>query len=193
MYILEGDNIEEEKMSMTTPVITNRDTMAFVMPSGMNSENAPTPRDMALRVEDVPKQIVAVREFTGLVTEKESAKQRAALEDSLVSDGIEFDNLSFKTLQYNPPSRCLGSEETRYLSSLLLMWLPTKDHQMMMSQPLSWRQNHRLLNTKHRESLTSILKNAIPKGETLRTILRIVKVGWLLGIARFEGIMPYKC
>lgn len=102
-YILEGENAEEEKMSMTTPVITNRDTMSFVMPSGFTAENAPAPTDADLQVQDVPKQIVAVREFTGLVTEKESAKQRAALEDSLLADGLEFDNLSFKTLQYNPP------------------------------------------------------------------------------------------
>lgn len=102
-YVLEGENSEEEKMSMTTPVITNRDTMAFVMPSGITAERAPVPTDADLQVTDVPKQLVAVREFTGLVTDKESAKQRAALEDSLVADGVEFDNLSFKTLQYNPP------------------------------------------------------------------------------------------
>ncbi len=102
-YVLEGENSEEEKMSMTTPVITNRDTMAFVMPSGISSDSAPKPTDPDLKVTDVPKQLVAVREFTGLVTDKESAKQRAALEDSLLADGVEFDNLSFKTLQYNPP------------------------------------------------------------------------------------------
>ena len=49
----------------------------------------------------MPKQIVAVREFPGLVTEKESAARRT--EDALVRDNFDFDNLSFKTLQYNPP------------------------------------------------------------------------------------------
>ena len=102
-YILEGENAEEEKMSMTTPVITDRDTMSFVMPSGRSADQAPAPSSADITVTDVPKQIVAVREFTGLVTEKESAKQRTALEDALVGDNVEFDNLSFKTLQYNPP------------------------------------------------------------------------------------------
>ena len=102
-YILEGKNSEEEKMSMTTPVIMDRDTMSFVIPSGRSADEAPCPSNTDITVTDVPKQIVAVREFTGLVTEKESAKQRAALEDALVRDNIDFDNLSFKTLQYNPP------------------------------------------------------------------------------------------
>ena len=90
-------------MSMTTPVIMDRDTMSFVIPSGRSADEAPCPSNTDITVTDVPKQIVAVREFTGLVTEKESAKQRAALEDALVRDNIDFDNLSFKTLQYNPP------------------------------------------------------------------------------------------
>merc|ERR1712146_278009 len=102
-YILEGKNSEEEKMSMTTPVIMDRDTMSFVIPSGRSADEAPCPSNTDITVTDVPKQIVAVREFTGLVTEKESAKQRAALEDALVRDNFDFDNLSFKTLQYNPP------------------------------------------------------------------------------------------
>lgn len=102
-YILEGENAEEEKMSMTTPVITDRDTMSFVMPSGRSADLAPAPNNADITVSDVPKQVVAVREFTGLVTERESVKQRAALEDALVRDGVDYDNLSFKALQYNPP------------------------------------------------------------------------------------------
>ena len=102
-YILEGENVEGEKMSMTTPVITDRDTMTFVLPQGRSADQAPTPNNADIAVVNVPKQIVAVREFTGLVTEKEKAKQRTVLEDALVRDGVGFDNLSFKTLQYNPP------------------------------------------------------------------------------------------
>ena len=30
-------------------------------------------------------------------------RQRALLEDALLGDGIAYDNLSFKVLQYNPP------------------------------------------------------------------------------------------
>ena len=39
----------------------------------------------------------------GIATEGEVSRQRAFLEDSLLSDGILYDNLSFKVLQYNPP------------------------------------------------------------------------------------------
>ena len=90
-------------MDMTTPVIMERNIMEFVMPPGMNSETAPVPDNVEVTIKDLPAEIVAAREFTGIPTEGEVSRQRAFLEDSLLSDGIMYDNLSFKVLQYNPP------------------------------------------------------------------------------------------
>merc|ERR1711918_117101 len=104
-----GENAEEEKMSMTTPVITDRDTMSFVMPSGRSADLAPAPNNADITVSDVPKQVVAVREFTGLVTERESVKQRAALEDALVRDGVDYDSLSQGAAVQPPVYVALGS------------------------------------------------------------------------------------
>lgn len=103
VFYLFGKNSQKRKMDMTTPVIMEKNIMEFVMPPGMNSETAPVPDNVDVSIKDVPAEIIAAREFTGIPTEGEVSRQRAFLEDSLLSDGIMYDNLSFKVLQYNPP------------------------------------------------------------------------------------------
>ena len=39
----------------------------------------------------------------GIATESEVNRQRAKLEDALMSEGIQYDPASFKVYQYNPP------------------------------------------------------------------------------------------
>ncbi|KAL2900205.1 hypothetical protein RDABS01_025287 [Bienertia sinuspersici] len=81
-----GKNMPNEKMEMTTPVITRRISngdrmemttpvitskvgsretwkMSFVMPSKYGS-NLPVPKDSAVRITEVPKKIVAVAAFS---------------------------------------------------------------------------------------------------------------------------------
>lgn len=99
-----GDNASERKMSMTTPVIMKgSDVMEFVLPNGMDATKAPAPKSSNIILKDVPSEIIAVKEFSGICTEAEIARQRTLLEDTLLSDGILYDNLSFSVLQYNPP------------------------------------------------------------------------------------------
>jgi len=102
-YVLEGENESSTKMSMTTPVITSQGQMQFVMPLDKNAETAPKPTNSDVTIKNVEKSVCAVREFTGLATDAEVSKQRAALEDALLADSIAYDNLSFSVLQYNPP------------------------------------------------------------------------------------------
>lgn len=102
-YILSGENEKSEKLSMTTPVIMTSGRMDFILPDKLNKETAPKPKSSKITIEDVEGEIVAVRTFPGIPTEKEVAKQRATLEDALLADGLIYDNLSFKTLTYNPP------------------------------------------------------------------------------------------
>jgi hypothetical protein len=96
-------NTISEKLSMTTPVIIGDGDMQFVLPPGKSSMNAPTPSEDDITVIDIPMEIVAAREFPGLATDGEVMRQRAKLEDSLLADGISYDNLSFRVFQYNPP------------------------------------------------------------------------------------------
>lgn len=99
-----GDNKQEEKMSMTTPVIMGSDgAMSFVLPRGRSAATAPLPKTDKVMLRDVDESLVAAREFTGICTEAEVSAQRALLEDALLSDGVAYDNLSLQVLQYNPP------------------------------------------------------------------------------------------
>jgi hypothetical protein len=102
-----GDNNKDsspEKMAMTTPVIISNGEMEFVLPSDKTAANAPAPVDSnVISIKDIAAEVVAVREFPGIATDGEVTRQRALLEDALLGDGILYDNLSFKVLQYNPP------------------------------------------------------------------------------------------
>ena len=70
-----GDNNDSRKMSMTTPVIMKDDVMEFVLPSYLDSRNAPSPKDSNIVIKDIQSEIVAVKEFSGLCTEAEISKQ----------------------------------------------------------------------------------------------------------------------
>ena len=98
-----GENTAEEKMSMTTPVIMDGKSMSFILPSTMNANDAPIPKTERISLRDVPSETTAVLDFSGIATEGEVNRQRALLEDALISDGIMYDSSSFRVLQYNPP------------------------------------------------------------------------------------------
>mmetsp|Transcript_28981 Transcript_28981/g.48708 ORF Transcript_28981/g.48708 Transcript_28981/m.48708 type:complete len:485 (+) Transcript_28981:195-1649(+) len=92
-----------ESLSMTTPVIMDDGSMSFVLPGGLTADIAPKPTADGVTLQDIKEEIVAVREFTGLITEGEVARQRAKLEDSLIEEGIVYENPTFKVLAYNSP------------------------------------------------------------------------------------------
>jgi len=98
-----ADYIFGKQLSMTTPVIISSGSMEFVLPSGLTLSSAPVPDAIEVVLKDVSPEVVASKEFTGLATDGEVMRQRTALEDALISDGIAYDNLSFRVLQYNPP------------------------------------------------------------------------------------------
>ena len=98
-----GDNEDDEEMSMTTPVVTQGPTMEFVLARGFTEENAPQPRNDKVKLATVPARRLAVRRFPGLATAGEVSRQRAALEDALLADGIDYDNLTFRVATFNPP------------------------------------------------------------------------------------------
>jgi hypothetical protein len=101
---ISGKNEDKMKIAMTTPVILNSGFMEFPLAGGLTSESAPAVvNGSAIVIKDVPGMTVAVREFPGIATDGEIARQRARLEDALLSEGVLYDNLSFKVLQYNPP------------------------------------------------------------------------------------------
>ncbi|KFK38401.1 hypothetical protein AALP_AA3G108200 [Arabis alpina] len=99
-----------EKMEMTTPVITRKGKdqtqwrMSFVMPSKYGS-NLPLPKDSSIKIQEVPRKIVAVVAFSGYVTDEEIERREQELKRALQNDW-KFrvrDGVSVEVAQYNPP------------------------------------------------------------------------------------------
>merc|ERR1711871_1292646 len=96
-YIFGEGNVDNYEMSMTTPVIMDAaGAMSFVLADGMTADTAPIPKNMDINLNDVPSEIVAYREFTGVATDTEIAKQKQVLMSALDSDGIPYDPESLK-------------------------------------------------------------------------------------------------
>lgn len=132
-------NGESEKMKMTTPVILDDKTMSFVLTSEFNADNAPTPLSDNIIIKDIPIDIIATREFSGLATENEINRQKAKLEDSLIQDSIIYDNLSFKVLTYNPPLTVpwLRRNEVAFSITLPSDFVPLKMTSVVSETPMN--------------------------------------------------------
>ncbi|KAI3861334.1 hypothetical protein MKW92_022508 [Papaver armeniacum] len=99
-----------EKMAMTTPVITklseDKDEwkMSFVLPSKYGAD-LPIPKDPSVRITKVPNKIVAVSAFSGFVIVQDVIKRESKLRNALKSN-TEFrvkDDAVVEVAQYNPP------------------------------------------------------------------------------------------
>lgn len=115
-----------ERLPMTTPVIVDGATMSCVLPQQLDSATAPLPTSEMLTIVDVPREIVAVRDFSGLITEGEIKRQKAKLEHALLAQNIDYDPATFKVLQYNPPYT-LPWMRRNEISVKLTSWVPPRD------------------------------------------------------------------
>ena len=117
-----GANDEGKSMEMTTPVTTTSlgEMRFYLKPDGTVITDKPSfPQPLnekdegfnekgKVTITEVPASRLAVRRFTGFVTEGEVARQKDALLSSLAMDGIEVDvphgrPVPHIVLQYNPP------------------------------------------------------------------------------------------
>merc|ERR1719223_1169784 len=91
---------------MTTPVTT---TSSSEMRFYLSGSSIPSPlADSGVEIVEIPRSMLAVREFAGFVTEGEIARQKDALLQALESDGVELDVahgavVPHFVFQYNPP------------------------------------------------------------------------------------------
>jgi len=110
-----GSNGREELLGVTTPVridvasagASAPSTMSFVIPTKYSAASAPAPTDQCVRLEQVPRQTLAVAQFAGLATDGEVARQKEALLARLEADGVvlleeEYAD-AYSVFQYNPP------------------------------------------------------------------------------------------
>lgn len=116
-----GNNIQKQKMAMTTPVfrenssqkiemtapviqqqIDNKWLMSFVMPSGYTLSNLPTPLDEKVIIKEIQAQKVAVLRYSGSLTAERIAEKSQALSDWLTER--QYRQLSKpRSAAYDPP------------------------------------------------------------------------------------------
>jgi hypothetical protein len=109
-----GANDQAKPMSMTTPVTTTSSgDMRFYLLDGTGTttldNNLPLPLENAgVQLKEIPPARLAVRKFTGFVTDGEVARQKDTLLSFLGMDGVELDvahgaMVPHLIFQYNPP------------------------------------------------------------------------------------------
>jgi len=109
-----GANEESRAMAMTTPVTTTSlGEMRFylqdvIAPAPLEDGKTGMYEAGAVQIVDIPAARLAVRRFTGFVTEGEVARQKDALLSQLEMDGMEIDVphgavVPHVIFQYNPP------------------------------------------------------------------------------------------
>ena len=82
-----------EKMAMTAPVTTtgdqDRTTFAFVMEKKYTLESLPVPNDDRVRIRVMPERTMAVRRYSGRWTEDKYRQNQATLRAALEAEGIQ--------------------------------------------------------------------------------------------------------
>ena len=94
--------ITSEEISMTSPVLSNNDSMSLVVPSEYTQENVPEPTDERISINEIPERYVATVRFSGLARKNSVNKQTTRLLDWLKTEDTEMNGAPF-LMQYNPP------------------------------------------------------------------------------------------
>lgn len=122
---ISGDNIDQTKIVMTTPVImdkTQKDSgkeipmtapvfmdgdsetpmMSFVMPADFTLDTTPTPTNPDVKVQELTNYTVAAITFNGLLEKDNIEMHRKLLGDWIVDNGYKQIG-SYRAAGYNPP------------------------------------------------------------------------------------------
>lgn len=94
--------INSKKIEMTAPVISNDNYMAFVMPSFYDKKTIPKPLDSNVKIKFQPKRKLAVIRFGGYSTDNKIKKYKEMLLNELNQNKINFKGV-FLLLRYNSP------------------------------------------------------------------------------------------
>jgi hypothetical protein len=94
--------VVSQQIAMTSPVLSETGSMAFVMPAEYSIETAPEPVDSRVRVSEIPERLVAALRFSGGWSEAHFEKETQELLDDLSRARIKTRGTVF-TMLYNPP------------------------------------------------------------------------------------------
>lgn len=96
-----GGNQQKENVAMTAPVITD-DRMAFILPSGVTVDNAPTPDGQAIDFTAVPPRRLAVLRFSWTTPPDRVERKTRQLMEALQKNGVQTRGAPF-LMRYNDP------------------------------------------------------------------------------------------
>ena len=87
---------------MTAPVLSEKDSIAFVMPKEYILENTPEPNDERIRIKQIPERYVAALKFSGRWTSSNFAAKSKQLLKDLEKSNIKTKGNIF-TMRYSGP------------------------------------------------------------------------------------------
>lgn len=94
--------ITPEKIAMTTPVISETNTMSFVLPAAYRMKDVPEPIDTRIRIQEIPSRELAVIRFSGKALASDAAQVRDRLLKKLEELNITVAGTPF-LMRYNAP------------------------------------------------------------------------------------------
>jgi len=94
--------VVSQQIAMTSPVLSDTGSMAFVMPAEYTIETTPEPADSNVRISEVPARLVAALRFSGGWSETRFEKEKEELLDELSRAKTKTKGSVF-TMLYNPP------------------------------------------------------------------------------------------
>lgn len=104
-----GSNARSQKVAMTAPVLqvaedekAGRYVVSFVMPTGLELEDAPAPTDRGVRLRTVPAHTAAALTFSGRWTQGRYEEHAGRLVAAVTAAGLEVDG-PLRFARFDPP------------------------------------------------------------------------------------------
>ena len=94
--------VVSQEIQMTSPVLSETGTMAFVMPAEYTLESTPEPLDERVKIAEISARLVAALCFSGGWSEAHFEKETQELLKTLSESKIKTKGNVF-TMLYNPP------------------------------------------------------------------------------------------
>jgi len=94
--------ITPEKIAMTTPVVSETNTMSFVLPAAYSIMEVPEPIDTRIRIQEIPPREMAVIRFSGRASANDVAQVRDRLLKKLEESNTTVAGTPF-LMRYNAP------------------------------------------------------------------------------------------
>jgi hypothetical protein len=94
--------ISSQKIPMTAPVVSDTQSMSFVMPAGKTRDEIPEPLDPRVRITTLPPREIAVIRFSGYAPHQDVDAAALRLQEGLKTAGIIPAGHPF-LMRYNAP------------------------------------------------------------------------------------------